>query len=81
MENPFETIQKELADIKELFAALPKQSTPPEIISRDELLRRLDISEPTLMKYVRKGRIPEIRIGQVYRYNWPSVVMALENCK
>lgn len=79
MENPFEAIQRELVELKEMFAAIPKQTQQAEIISREELMRRLDISEPTVIKMVRKGQIPEIKIGQICRYDWSDVIETLKN--
>jgi excisionase family DNA binding protein len=55
-------------------------STAPltEIISRDELCKRLNITEPTAIRWERKGKIPSFRIGSSVRYNWHSVIETLE---
>ena len=50
----------------------------PEIIDRPELRKRLNLTEPTVIRWEKKGKIPSIRIGSCVRYNWPEVVKALE---
>lgn len=52
-----------------------------EIINRGELCKRLDITKQTAIRWERKGTIPCFRIGAAVRYNWPSVVEALEKQK
>jgi predicted DNA-binding transcriptional regulator AlpA len=80
MSNPFEEILLELTEIKGQISTLKSSSTPPtEVIDRPELLKRLGISEPTAITWGKKGIIPEMRIGSNVRYNWPSVVLALES--
>jgi hypothetical protein len=49
-----------------------------EIISRDELCKRLNISPPTAIRWSKKKLIPCFRIGSSIRYNWPKVIEALE---
>lgn len=50
----------------------------PEIISGSELQKRLDISEPTLIRWRQKGKIPYLQLGASIRYNWHEVIKALE---
>lgn len=50
-----------------------------EIIDRSELRRRLSVSNPTIIRWEKKGIIPTLRIGSAVRYNWPAVVSSLEN--
>lgn len=57
-------------------AKLPNRK---EIISRDELCKRLSITEPTAIRWEKKGVIPCFRIGSSVRYNWDEVITALEN--
>jgi excisionase family DNA binding protein len=73
----------ELREIKEKISSMPAAiaAPTPEIITGDELCKRLNISEPTLIKWRRKKKIPVIALGQTYRYNWPAVVSSLENMK
>lgn len=80
MSNPFEEILQELQDIKAELATLKKADAPLiEIIDRAELLRRLNITEPTAIQWGKKGKIPEIRVGSVVRYDWYKVIQSLEN--
>lgn len=82
MSNPFEEILIELSEIKQTISVIrcsPAQQI--EIIDRKELLKRLSITEPTAIRWGKRGTIPEIHIGSNVRYNWPAVVQALENAK
>lgn len=80
MLNPFEVIMTELQELKGMIQASGKGegSPAPDIIDGQELCKRLDISEPTLIRWRQKGKIPFMRIGSSLRYNWPSVVSHLE---
>src|SRR5436190_21565218 len=49
-----------------------------EIIDREELCKRLGITEPTAIRWEKKGKILSFRIGSSVRYNWPKVIEALE---
>ena len=51
------------------------------IINRAELIKRLDITEPTVIRYEKKGIIPSIRIGSAVRYDYDKVLQALETKK
>jgi excisionase family DNA binding protein len=65
--------------ISQLIAVPAKQEdSPAEIISREELCKRLNITRPTAIRWEKKGKIPSIKIGSACRYNWPKVVAALE---
>ena len=60
----------------------PDKGDPPtEIINREELCKRLSITEPTAIRWGNKNLIPCFRIGSNVRYNWPKVIEALENKK
>ena len=48
-----------------------------EIIDRDELCKRLAITEPTAIRWEKKGKIPTLRIGSCVRYNWQMVIQSL----
>lgn len=67
------------AIIQEEISKTP--TTPIEIIDREELMKRLGLTEPTIIRYEKRGKIPSIRIGTSVRYNWYSVVTSLENPK
>lgn len=81
--NPFEEIIDELSEIRELCSVLKSPVLPPdpEIINTDELCRRLALSEPTVIQMMKRRQIPYFKAGTAVRYNWPSVVAALENIK
>jgi excisionase family DNA binding protein len=83
MLNPFEVINQQLKDILErlnnISANPPPQVT--EIITQDELCKRLMISKPTVIRWVKKKKIPSIRLGRSVRFNWQSVINALEGEK
>ena len=52
-------------------------SSQSEIIDRGELCKRLAITEPTVIRWEKKGKIPALRIGSNVRYNWPQVIESL----
>ena len=52
-----------------------------EIINTSTLCSRLDLSEPTIIQYRKKGKIPFLKVGSAIRYDWNAVVKALENKK
>ncbi len=80
MLNPFDEIFKRFDGLESKIAEAGNVPivTPPEIIDRDELCRRLDITEPTVIRWEKKGKIPCFRIGSSVRYNWPVVINVLE---
>ncbi len=80
MYNPFDEITDRLISLEKKVSAIhPVTTIPPaEIINRSELCKRLDITEPTAIRWDKKGKLPSIRIGSNVRYNWPTVVEALE---
>lgn len=55
------------------------QNQPVEIITGEELCRRLNISAPSLIKSRKRGRIPFLLVGKSIRYNWNQVIAHLEN--
>lgn len=62
-----------------LSAAPVQQAKPPvEIISPDELCKRLDISIVTQIRWRKKGKLPFMTIGSRIRYDWNAVVDALK---
>jgi hypothetical protein len=78
--NPFEAIHEEFKQLREQIAglAIPASSTTDEIISRHELCKRLNITEPTAIRLGKRGELPEIRLGDSVRYNWRSVIGHIE---
>jgi hypothetical protein len=80
MNNPFDVIMEKLNEMDNKISSMPAAiaATPPEIINTEELCKRLDISEPTAIKWRRKKKIPSFTIGSAVRYNWPAVVEFLQ---
>lgn len=65
-----------------LYSKTPEGKTPQtEIIDRGELCKRLSITDPTVIRWEKKGLIPCFRIGSNVRYNWPKVIETLETRK
>jgi excisionase family DNA binding protein len=83
LNNPFEEINSRILEILERLNNISAKPPPNsiEIITQDELSKRLMISKPTLIRWVRKKKIPLIRIGKSVRYNWQAVIEALESPK
>lgn len=82
MHNPFEVIIQRLDSIESQISAFNPTATQVkqnEIINRAELCKRLDITEPTAIRWEKRGKIPAIHIGSAIRYNWQTVIDALEN--
>lgn len=52
-----------------------------EILDTKELCNRLGMSEPTIVRWREKGKIPYLRIGTNIRYDWAKVLEAIENKK
>jgi predicted DNA-binding transcriptional regulator AlpA len=71
--------------LKELLERLPASTsstyTPIEIIDVKTLSSRLGISEPTIIKWRNKKKVPFIQMGGSIRYDWHQVCKALENKK
>ena len=81
MQNPFDLINEKLDRLESKFATPSTSKLPAipiEIIGRGELCKRLDITEPTAIRWERKGKIPCFRIGSNVRYNWQNVINQLE---
>ena len=83
MLNPFDLIIEKLDGLENKIAGTSNVLSPPasEIINREELCKRLNITEPTCIRWEKKGVLPCFRIGSSIRYNWPKVIEALENKK
>jgi predicted DNA-binding transcriptional regulator AlpA len=81
MLNPFELIQEQLGKIENKLTEISNiksQQATKEIIGREELCKRLAITEPTVIRYEKKGKIPRLSIGSSIRYDWGAVIEALE---
>jgi excisionase family DNA binding protein len=71
--------------IREELLKLPTQSEtykasfPP--LTTKQLCEFLGISEPTVIRWRKKGKIPFFQIGSSLRYDKEAVLKALENTK
>jgi predicted DNA-binding transcriptional regulator AlpA len=83
MYNPFDLLLERFNGLEAKLSSLHTGNSPlqPEIINRDELCKRLAITEPTAIRWEKKGTIPSFRIGSNVRYNWPKVIETLESQK
>lgn len=79
MENPFCLLLAEMVEIKKMISDQQQREPTPEIIDRKELQKRLGISEPTAISLSKKKKIPVIKLGSSIRYNWPKVLVAIQN--
>jgi hypothetical protein len=69
---------------KALFIQRPEIDrwlSPENIVDTAEICRRLGITEPTAIRYRKKGKIPFFTIGSAIRYNWQKVLESLEGKK
>lgn len=80
MQNPFDLINEKLDRLESKFSETSNVNPAPpiEVIDRGELCVRLKITEPTAIRWEKKGKIPCFRIGSNVRYNWPNVINVLE---
>ena len=75
--SPEEMVSMIESAVQKALASNVPQGAQHEIISRAECMKRLGVSEPTIIKYGERGTIPEMRIGKHVRYEWQSVCAAL----
>ena len=68
----------EAAVTKALGQCHPALEKKPEIIGREELCKRLNVTEPTVIRWEKKGKIPRLEIGTAIRYDWNRVVDSLQ---
>jgi predicted DNA-binding transcriptional regulator AlpA len=50
-------------DIQQIKRICKNQHSPRKMIKRDEVLKILDVSPPTLLKYIKSGFIKETRLS------------------
>lgn len=63
----------------QLFHPDPGAEPPPNLVSIQELARRLGVSAGTIRSQVRKGGIPYTQFGRFRKYNVKAVVAVLED--
>ena len=72
-------IREELAVNKPLNE--PEKTKNEKPINQRDLCKFLDLSEPTVIRWRKKGLIPFMQIGSAIRYDVNRVIEALENGK
>ena len=55
-----------------------KSESKPEIITGEDLCKKLDITIQTLIRWRQKGKIPYLQIGSSIRYDLNKVLDAIE---
>ncbi|WP_295652251.1 helix-turn-helix domain-containing protein [uncultured Mucilaginibacter sp.] len=61
--------------------SLSQQGKNEQPVSTKELCSFLDITEPTLIRWRKKGKIPFLKIGSRILYQKSAVLTAIENKK
>lgn len=82
MPAAIEQLQATVTTLHEEIKQLRKEQTvnePP--IDSKELMKRLGISEPTLIRLRKRKEIPYLEVSGHYRYVWFDVLKALQNKK
>lgn len=66
--------------LEDFISKMPATAAAPqvELISPEELCKRMNISIPTQIRLRKKGKLPFIEAGNQIRYDWNKV---LENLK
>lgn len=83
MNNPFDEFDKRLINIESLLLNLqPKESLPKDEpyvkpINTKELCAFLGITEPTVIRWRKKKKIPFFQIGSAVRFNLSEVLKSL----
>ena len=49
------------------------------LITENELSKRIDISKVTLHKFRKEGKIPYCKVGRTIRYNYIEVIKSLKH--
>jgi len=52
-----------------------------ELITRQELMKRLNLSEPTIIKRQKDGSLPYSKVGRRILYDWLKVKAALDSSR
>jgi hypothetical protein len=74
-----EDVLQRLEKIESKLVPMPLEgpSLPEKLITTQTLMKILDLSEPTIIRYRQKGKIPYIQIGSAIRYDLGKVLEAL----
>lgn len=80
--NPFDTLFKELSEIKALIASQSKEQSSGNkealLLTRKEAMDFLNIRDTTLWKLTRDGVLTSYKIGNRVMYKRPEILSALE---
>lgn len=77
-----QTMYQKVISVSEDLLALRMQQPINELpIDSKELMVRLAISEPTVIRMRKRGDIPFLEVCGNYRYLWPEVLLALASKK
>ena len=71
-------LQQQVQQLQQQVQQLQHEPPPVELINGRQLCKRLQISEPTLIRWREAGRIPYLAIGGAYRYDLNAVIKALK---
>ena len=69
-------------ELEEFFKANESSSLPikrEQPLTSKQICEFLGISEPTLIRWRKKGKIPFMQIGTALRYDKEAVIKAIEN--
>jgi excisionase family DNA binding protein len=82
MFNPFEHVDQRLERIEQILISIvgnePIKAVIDKPITTRELCEYLGITEPTVIRWRKKGKIPFLQIGSAIRFDKQAVVKALE---
>lgn len=82
MINPFDELNDKLVRIESLLAVPLSANNDCQPIEKPittkELCDFLNISEPTIIRWRKKGKIPFLQVGSSLRFSKASVIKALE---
>jgi excisionase family DNA binding protein len=76
-----EILFRELRQIKTSIGNLTPGPPAEKPITTKQLCAFLGVTEPTIIRYRRKGIIPYFNVGSAYRYDLAKVLAALEKGK
>lgn len=75
-ELPTEQMERfdRLLDRLEVLSQRNKTVDTQELISREELAKRLKVTVRCIINYERKNKLKPLRLGTTIRYNWEEVI-------
>jgi hypothetical protein len=71
----------QLLDRLEALSHSNKTVNTQELISREELAKRLKITARCIINYEKKKKIKPLRLGTIIRYNWEEVIKIMSENK